>query len=130
LDYLNSKNEKNKKYVWISLREEPIIYINGKPFVLRNIKNPLKNIEHTGINQKRVEELENRLKMDIKTESLLYDGKSLVFDEYEDYSIYGIWEDVGSNSGVLTAKDIYKMVKDEGYNVFYHRLPVFTFHNF
>jgi hypothetical protein len=115
---------KNIKIIWVSLREEPIIYINGKPHVLRNLKSPLSNIIHTGINKARVEELEERLKKDIMKESNDYNEKFLVFDEHEDFSIYGYWEDLSNDLGVLTAKDVYDIIKNYGYNCLYHRLPI------
>lgn len=39
----------NKVHVlWISLREEPVVYINGRPFVLRDVERPFSNLEYTG----------------------------------------------------------------------------------
>ena len=51
--------------VWFNLREEPLIYINGKPYVVREADNPFANLEYTGINRSRVEDMEYRLKQDI-----------------------------------------------------------------
>ena len=34
--------------VWTNLREEPVVYVNNRPFVLRNMKKPYANLEHTG----------------------------------------------------------------------------------
>ncbi|XP_024032350.1 uncharacterized protein LOC112094873, partial [Morus notabilis] len=33
---LNHINAKTSRLLWISLREEPVVYINGRPFVLRD----------------------------------------------------------------------------------------------
>jgi hypothetical protein len=33
---------------WSHLREEPLVYINGRPFVVREIGNPFQNLEYTG----------------------------------------------------------------------------------
>lgn len=38
-----------KEFYWVNLREEPLIYVNGKPYALRNIHTPFDNIEYTGI---------------------------------------------------------------------------------
>ena len=35
----------DKECVWFSAREEPILYINGAPFVLRDAEDPLCNIK-------------------------------------------------------------------------------------
>ena len=48
------------------MREEPVIYINGRPFVLREDERPFKNMqEYTGIDVRRLEQMELRLKNDI-----------------------------------------------------------------
>lgn len=52
--------------VWHNMREEPVIYINGRPFVLREDERPFKNLqEYTGIDVQRLEQMELRLKNDI-----------------------------------------------------------------
>ena len=52
--------------VWHNMREEPVIYINGRPFVLREDERPFKNMqEYTGIDVRRLEQMELRLKNDI-----------------------------------------------------------------
>jgi hypothetical protein len=33
---------------WNNMREEPLIYISGRPYVLRERANPFKNLEYTG----------------------------------------------------------------------------------
>jgi hypothetical protein len=34
--------------LWQNMREEPVVYINGKPFVLREVERPFKNmLEYT-----------------------------------------------------------------------------------
>lgn len=30
------------------MREEPLVYINGRPFVVRDVANPFGNLEYTG----------------------------------------------------------------------------------
>jgi hypothetical protein len=49
--------------VWFSAREEPIVYINKYPYVLRDADSPLSNIKrYAGINATRLEAMEDRLK--------------------------------------------------------------------
>ena len=38
-----------RSLLWLNLREEPILYVNHRPFVLRDGDNPYSNIENTGI---------------------------------------------------------------------------------
>jgi hypothetical protein len=34
--------------LWFNMREEPVVYINGLPFVLREQRRPLKNLQVRG----------------------------------------------------------------------------------
>ena len=39
---------RRRPVLWHNMREEPVIYINGKPFVLRVVERPFKNmLEYT-----------------------------------------------------------------------------------
>lgn len=70
LDHIGAqKNGKQKRVLWHNLREEPVVYINGRPFVLRDVERPFSNLEYTGINRGRVEQMEARLKEDILQEA-------------------------------------------------------------
>lgn len=31
--------------LWFNMREEPVVYVNGLPFVLREQRRPLKNLQ-------------------------------------------------------------------------------------
>lgn len=37
-----------RKVFWQNLREEPLIFINGSPFVVREADQPFCNLEYTG----------------------------------------------------------------------------------
>lgn len=64
---------------WISLREEPVIYINGNPYVLRDSSQPFRNLEYSGISRIAVENMEERLQEDVLKEAQRYQG----FTAYE-----------------------------------------------
>lgn len=34
--------------IWHNMREEPVIYINGRPYVVREASRPFANLEYTG----------------------------------------------------------------------------------
>lgn len=40
-------NGEQIRVLWINLREEPVIYINSRPFVLRDVEQPFSNLEYT-----------------------------------------------------------------------------------
>ncbi len=80
--YRNSSSPKQKRAIWFSTREEPIVYVNETPFVLRDLAAPFVNIKsYTGITSTRLEAVEKRLKADILAEAKRNHGLLLVHDE-------------------------------------------------
>lgn len=114
---------KGTHVLWINLREEPVVYINGRPFVLRDVEKPFSNLEYTGINRDRVEDMESRLKEDIFLEAARYGSKVLVTDELPDGQMVDQWEPVDRES-VKTPLEVYEELKVEGFLVNYERVPV------
>ncbi|XP_074303708.1 uncharacterized protein LOC141638201 isoform X2 [Silene latifolia] len=109
---------------WHNMREEPVIYINGKPFVLREVERPYKNmLEYTGIDCERVERMEARLKQDILSESERFGGAIMVIHETDDGQIYDAWEHVNSDL-VQTPHEVFSCLEAEGYQVKYARVPI------
>ncbi|XP_004494491.1 uncharacterized protein [Cicer arietinum] len=120
---LNHIGARLQQVLWISLREEPLVYINGRPFVLRDVERPFSNLEYTGINRERVEQMEARLKEDILLEAERYGNKILVTDELPDGQMVDQWEPVSCNS-VKTPLEVYEELQAEGYLVDYERVPI------
>lgn len=60
-------------------------YINGKPFVVREAERPFSNLEYTGIDRERVEDMEGRLKADVLAEAALYGSQVLVAHEDDQF---------------------------------------------
>ncbi|MBA0831863.1 hypothetical protein Goarm_016294 [Gossypium armourianum] len=109
---------------WHNMREEPVIYINGKPFVLREVERPYKNmLEYTGIDRERVERMEARLKEDILREAKRYEGAIMVIHETDDGQIFDAWEHVNSDS-VRTPLEVFKCLEDDGFPIKYARVPI------
>ncbi|KAK7284493.1 hypothetical protein RJT34_19239 [Clitoria ternatea] len=124
LNHIAAQLQRKKAQVlWISLREEPLAYINGRPFVLRDVEKPFSNLEYTGINRERVEQMEARLKEDILIEAARYGNKILVTDELPDGQMVDQWEPVSSDS-VKTPLEVYEELQVEGYLVDYERVPI------
>ncbi|CAM8934542.1 unnamed protein product [Rhodiola kirilowii] len=124
LNYIGDQADgKHTKVLWINLREEPVIYINGRPFVLRDLGRPFSNLEYTGINRERVEQMESRLKEDIQLEASRYGNKILVTDELPDGQMVDQWESVSRDS-VKTPLEVYEELQAEGYLVDYERIPI------
>ncbi|OZJ03826.1 hypothetical protein BZG36_03823 [Bifiguratus adelaidae] len=116
-----------RRVLWTCLREEPVIYVNKKPYVLRLFQDPLKNLETTGIARERVESMENRMKGDVLNELRKYQGRILLHDEEVvekgGYAIVPVWETVQA-CDVETPKDIFDSMIEEGYRVDYLRIPI------
>ncbi|KAG8062672.1 hypothetical protein GUJ93_ZPchr0003g17250 [Zizania palustris] len=117
------KKGKQTQILWHSLREEPVIYINGRPFVLRDVERPFSNLEYTGINRERVEQMEFRLKEDILQEASQYGNKILVTDELPSGQMVDQWESVMSDT-VKTTLEVYDELQHQGYLVDYERVPI------
>ncbi|XP_015159945.1 paladin isoform X2 [Solanum tuberosum] len=109
---------------WHNMREEPVIYINGKPFVLREVERPYKNmLEYTGIDRERVEKMEARLKDDIMREAERYQGAIMVIHETDDGQIFDAWEHVSSDA-VQTPVEVFKCLEADGFPIKYARVPI------
>ncbi|KAH7578150.1 hypothetical protein JRO89_XS01G0346400 [Xanthoceras sorbifolium] len=109
---------------WHNMREEPVIYINGKPFVLREVERPYKNmLEYSGIDRERVERMEARLKEDILREAERYGGAIMVIHETDGGQIFDAWEHVNTDS-VQTPLEVFKCLEDEGFPIKYARVPI------
>ncbi|KAK2993078.1 hypothetical protein RJ640_025733, partial [Escallonia rubra] len=108
---------------WHNMREEPVIYINGKPFVLREVERPYKNmLEYTGIDRERVERMEARLKEDILREAESYNGAIMVIHETDDGQIFEAWEHVSSYL-VQTPLEVFRCLEND-FPIKYARVPI------
>lgn len=59
-----------RQTVWHNLREEPVLYINGTPYVLREAAGAYTNMtEYSGIDAGRLEALEERLRNEVLQEA-------------------------------------------------------------
>ncbi|CAO0789328.1 unnamed protein product [Mucor circinelloides] len=108
---------------WTCLREEPVLYVNKNPYVLRLFTDPLKNLETTGISKERVESMEDRMRLDVIQELHEYDGRMLLHDEDSDFNLLPLWETVPSDQ-VETPSQVFESIRAEGYQVDYLRIPI------
>ncbi|KAI0783947.1 inositol hexakisphosphate-domain-containing protein [Irpex lacteus] len=119
--------EGNNRVLWTSLREEPVIYVAGRPHVLRNLDRPLENVEATGVSTDVVERMEETFKKDVLRELRQGDGRILLHDEVEErpgvFSLVPIWEEV-SEDDIMTPRNVYELMTKEGYHVDYARVAV------
>jgi hypothetical protein len=109
-----------QKAVWVSTREEPQLYIGGRPFVLRDAESPFEGIALTDSGS-QLEEIEQRLKQDILREGKRYGGCVLLHEELDNGRLVANW--VAADE-IRTPLELFEMVKSEGYMVDYHRIPI------
>lgn len=97
---------KNERILWINLREEPIIYINGIPYVLRDRAFTLRNLRaYKGITGSRMEQLEERLKEDVIREVMQCGGRILLHGEDNDGNVLSSWEEVDVQD-IMTVREV------------------------
>ncbi|KAF5391632.1 hypothetical protein D9757_002462 [Collybiopsis confluens] len=115
------------KVFWTSLREEPVLYVAGRPHVLRLVDRPLENVEATGVATKVVEVMERNFKTDVLRELQAGKGRILLHDEVEErpgvFSIIPIWETV-SEGDILTPRDVFDSIAKEGFRIDYDRVAI------
>ncbi|KAK0194057.1 inositol hexakisphosphate-domain-containing protein, partial [Armillaria mellea] len=112
---------------WTSLREEPVIYIAGRPHVLRLVDKPLENVEATGVTTAMVEAMEHNFKRDVLRELRAGKGRILLHDEVEErpgvFSIIPLWEEVEERD-ILTPRDVFDLMAAEGFKLDYGRIAI------
>jgi protein-tyrosine phosphatase len=117
----------SNRVVWTSLREEPVIYVAGRPHVLRLVDRPLENVEATGITTSDVEAMEENFKRDVIREVRAGNGRILLHDEVEErpnvYAIVPLWENV-SEEDIMTPGDVFDLMAKEGYKIDYGRVAI------
>lgn len=112
-----------KPAVWTNLREEPVVYINGRPLNLRLASNIRGNAENPGVSGQDIERTEEQLKKEILAEAGRNGGRILVHDEGPDGQVIARWETITPES-VQTTREVFDTLRQEGYKVDYARIPV------
>ncbi|CAK9165926.1 unnamed protein product [Ilex paraguariensis] len=132
LAYLDAKASGERsaaqKVVLTDLREEAVVYINGTPFVLRELNKPVDTLKHVGITGPVVEHMEARLKEDIICEIRQSGGRMLLHREefspaLNQASVLGYWENIFVDD-VKTPAEVYTSLIADGYNIAYRRIPL------
>ena len=131
LDKVGAGPGGSRQLLWICLREEPVIFVKGRPFVLRDWQDPIRNLESSGITCERVEMMERRMQRDVIREAEASKSFILLHEEVGQGgpgfaaadSIVPIWEQIGPDE-VETTQAIFDHVRSEGYRVEYLRVPI------
>lgn len=108
--------------VWFCTREEPVVYISGRPFVLRDASNPKTTLALSD-RAENLEQIEVRLKGDILTEARRHNGLIMTHDELDNGDLVPTWTSIDEGN-VLTVREAYERIAREGWAVQYHRTPI------
>lgn len=111
-----------RRCVWVCTRNEPVIYVGGRPFVLREAERPLDNFQLSGRGS-NLESIEQRLKTDILRESVRYGGLLMVHEEDESGGLRPAWIAVDAHE-VRTVREVWDDIRDAGWRCDYHRIPI------
>ena len=102
---MGTKQSKKAPIHWINLREEPVLYVNEEPVVLRELHQPYENLVFTGITTKRVEAMESQLCKDAEEECSKFEDKLLIHAESDTGNLMAEWEEV-TTANILTTKEV------------------------
>ena len=109
-----SRENRDTRIVWLNVREEPLVYVNGNPHVLRDQYATVRNIKaYSGITADRLEMMESRLKEDIINELEAYDNNLLLHRE-NNRVLQTHWENV---SRVMTPRELFSQLERMSSNI-------------
>mmetsp|Transcript_96140 Transcript_96140/g.170621 ORF Transcript_96140/g.170621 Transcript_96140/m.170621 type:complete len:775 (-) Transcript_96140:237-2561(-) len=128
------KVEGVEKILWINLREEPFVYINGQPYCVKERSKPFTNQELTGIDTEIIERIEREVVEEVLAEASGFNGKILLHGETKPKNsgangepamgeAYCYWEEVRKES-VLTVRSLTDKLVADGFPLVFHRVPV------
>ncbi|KAJ9443309.1 Guanylate kinase [Diplonema papillatum] len=119
------------KILVVNLREEMVMYVNERPFCLKNLEDLYHNMSDEYIDGQELDKREKNLRLQILAEAKKNGDSFLVHDEEyragglaEFGEIYSYWESVQAPSSVLTVSMVLESLKNEEFNLQYLRLPI------
>ncbi|KAG7390628.1 Paladin [Phytophthora pseudosyringae] len=116
------------KVVWVNLREEAVVYVNGRPFTARRSAKLNENDLVPGITGHKIQVLESSLKSSLQEELKAADRR---FEYWNEVALREneLVEDTAEPDHVLTLPEVYESAevanyKDTIQSVVYHRIPI------
>jgi hypothetical protein len=122
---LDRAGARDKSVMWTNMREEPVLYVNGRSVSLRDLKMPFENAhDFQGVSGKEIEATERRLKDEILAQAQKEPGRQvMITGEDHEGKLTKEWVKLDEAS-VRTPREIFDQLKKEGYKVDYERVPV------
>lgn len=113
----------DREVMWTTMREEPVVYLNGRSLTLRDFAHPFANLEQPGKTAQEVEAQETQLKQEILNEAQRNGGRLLIQDETQDERMISRWIEIGPND-VQTPREVFDGLRSQGFRVNYARVPI------
>lgn len=121
---LDRTGAKERTVMWTNMREEPVVYINGRSFSLRDISQPFENAhQFDGSSTEQTARTEQQLKAEVLAEAQANGGRLLLHGESATGDVTSEWVEITPES-VKTTQEVYDGLKAEGYQVDFARIPV------
>ena len=123
----NDNDDEGVEAIWIDLREEPILYIRTRPYVVRNYNRPYQRLPEFDnlLSKNQMDDIAERLKIDLQQEAADNDNKLLVHFETLGQ---GLKEstlpiDMTNPNEIQTTQQIFDALRSKGYKISYQKLP-------
>ncbi|MBI2604479.1 MAG: hypothetical protein HYW49_00215 [Deltaproteobacteria bacterium] len=123
LEFLGSGKSGKNRTVYFDLREEPVLFINGKSYGFRELDKQNKNLFITGITPKELDELERAMKEQIIQASRKNGGKIAVKKEVKEGAV-SVEEIMIGEKNLRTTNETFQDVVSQGFQVSFYRIPI------
>jgi protein-tyrosine phosphatase len=124
-DVIASLDGEFDRAIWINLREEAVIYVSGRPFVMRHREKLLDNVEYPGIEVDEITAIESQVKQEIQTEVRKANGLFMYWYEPRELESEETMEHINPEAEIKTLVDVYNQVAaTSGFDLRYARIPV------
>eukprot|EP00743_Colponemidia_sp_Colp-15_P007263 GILK01007843.1.p1 GENE.GILK01007843.1~~GILK01007843.1.p1 ORF type:complete len:432 (-),score=86.92 GILK01007843.1:203-1498(-) len=122
LIYLQSVG--HKQVVWANMREEPVVFVSGKPMAPRLPGRLDENIDYLlSIEEGELESMERRLQQDVQEHVKQTNGDFHYYHQNDTMQNVELSMQV-TEEDVKTLRDVYDSLFKQGYDVTYKRIPI------
>ncbi|TMW60709.1 hypothetical protein Poli38472_000751 [Pythium oligandrum] len=114
-----------ERAICINLREEAVIYVSGRPFVIRHPDRLMENVEYPGIEVSEIMDIEHKVKEEIQSRVQRANGLFMFWHEPVEFKNEEKIEHINPHQDIKTLNEIYEEVAEEsGFDLRYARIPV------
>lgn len=107
--------------LWVNLRAEPFLYINGRPYSLKDSQRPLQSLMGVASTAAETRKIESCLKRELLRQVAQDGGIVDLYEETADGKLVAKQEKLKSAE---TVDEVFANMRHQGYRVDFHRIPV------